>query len=529
MKHWRTALILLLVALILTSSGCSKKEGGEDQIPNGAMEPLSYSALIDSDGLFKVVGEVQNTGSKSLTQVAVKVTFYGASGVVLDEETSLLTAWILKPDQKWPFSVAARPGLPVADVDHYVVEIDDSSVEETDEQPYGDLVILSENSTASGGTYTVQGQVRNNGSQVAKLVRVVATFYDATGTVVADREQFVLGATATQLTPGEVASFSITVGETLGTYIAPRGAGDESQDTVLESLATQQVSGQPAGGEPADTAPGGDIASYETQADSSTTSSPTSGSGTCCSRSIGALDPKMPPGQLSPMGGWLSDAMDGTHVADPANRHCPRDLWILDMDWREQLHLIVNDMGYAAGAPYDPAAEAAFANFNDLDYLIMGQLTLDQQTDYVARVCEPPPWEGHCVGGDIIGRWTFKMELVDHHRGQVVVDDSVSWSGSIFRGLDTVKEMSRNLPSRYKAEYTSLSQVIQDYEGLPEAATLQPEKDPALSGEKMTVHLTDIKDYQGRLSQPWQWVVVKAESRAMVLMPSRLGTAAPLI
>jgi hypothetical protein len=56
-----------------------------------------------------------------------------------------------------------------------------------------------------------------------------------------------------------------------------------------------------------------------------------------------------------------------------------------------------------------------------------------------------------------------------------------------------------------------LDEVINDYERIPERATIEAEKDPIMSGKKMTVHVKDMRDNRGRTPQPWQRFLVKTE------------------
>jgi len=245
-----------------------------------------------------------------------------------------------------------------------------------------------------------------------------------------------------------------------------------------------------------------------------------SGGETCCWRFVGTLAPTMPPGQKYDWGGWIADAIDNPHL-DVSYLHCPLKVDVIYMPGREDTNTLIEAIGNVTGVLPDPEEQAILAQYLDIDYLFQGQIIVNEQTGFVEEECR----EGYqgaqdCTGGHILGSFTFKLQLVDHHRGVVVKEGQTSWVGAtqaiggkfrgIGAGLDQIKELSRT--------FKPLPQIIHDYEGLPEKATLElekdalgQEKDPIPAGEKMTIHLKDIVDYQGNTSQPWQWVIVKAE------------------
>jgi len=232
------------------------------------------------------------------------------------------------------------------------------------------------------------------------------------------------------------------------------------------------------------------------------TSSGGASGGTCCTRDVVRVAVKMPAGEEYDLGRWLGDSMTIPHVKAKHN-DCPLKLDFYD---------------YKADTSQDELLHKA-------DYLFLGEITVDEQTGYVPLTCEQSFYGEDCQGGQIVGRFTFKMQLVDNHRGEVLKEGQTSWTGKMFEGAGERK------PDKYEPyelgpiqtlsqSFGWLPEVIHKYEGLPEKATLEPEKDlekdPVQAGEKVTIHLKDIVDYQGYKSQPWQWVVVKAEKGQIV-------------
>lgn len=184
-----------------------------------ALEILSHSHFMDSIGSYHVVGEVQNNSSNKLDFVKVTGTFYNASGTVVDTDFTYTMIDTLLPGQKSPFEIFVLEESISATVDHYTVAVSDWDT--TSEEPYRGFSILSQStSTDVLGARHVVGEVKNTGTQEATYVQVVATFYDASGKVVAaeftytDPSTLVAGQTA----PFEVIVLSATQSTKIATY-----------------------------------------------------------------------------------------------------------------------------------------------------------------------------------------------------------------------------------------------------------------------------------------------------------------------
>jgi hypothetical protein len=125
-----------------------------------------------------------------------------------------------------------------------------------------------------------------------------------------------------------------------------------------------------------------------------------------------------------------------------------------------------------------------------LEYRFVGSLTIE----------ETPRMESS----------TLHMQLVDVHRGTVVKEGRITWHCVDWRAGACSQTLKDNVMTLAKS-FHPLDELIYNYERIPERATIEPEKDPIMSGKKMTVHLTDIRDSKGRTPQPWQRLLVKAE------------------
>jgi hypothetical protein len=195
---------------------------------------------------------------------------------------------------------------------------------------------------------------------------------------------------------------------------------------------------------------------------------------TCCLRTIAVL----PIGDTG-----LASAFESPLHRDCAKSKChPYD--IMSLSGREELERLIDEIGRVSGASPDPQSQKILAEYLDLDYLFAGTLSTS----------EAEGSEAH---------YTLRMQYFDHHHGQVVTQGHTSWTGSVSDGLDAVRTLALT--------FLPLDELMYDYERIPERASVDPEKSPIMAGKKMTIHLRDIVDKEGRSSQPWQRILVKAE------------------
>jgi hypothetical protein len=181
----RKAVYLLLILTMLTSA---------QLVPNALSQPenvkvVSYSYYIDSLGYLTVVGEIENTGTSTISRVIIAGLVTTADGSQLESSAQ---AWVrnLIPQQKAPFYMeflSQNSGIwsGISDIELQVVMADS-----TTNYLYPDLQVTSNKaiigtSSEDKGVYWVTGTIQNTGTQVAKNVRVIGTFYNSSGAVVA--------------------------------------------------------------------------------------------------------------------------------------------------------------------------------------------------------------------------------------------------------------------------------------------------------------------------------------------------------
>ena len=163
---------------------------------------VSYSWYIDSLGLLVVVGEVQNVGSSTVSSVILTGTASSSDGGKVQSNTQVYVTDLI-PNQKAPFywefyDQSNQNGGSWLHPDVSNIDISVYKADTTTDYLYPDVTVTSsQNSigtnrgtgptdqTADYGAYWVTGQIQNKGSQTATNVRLIGTFYNSSGAVVA--------------------------------------------------------------------------------------------------------------------------------------------------------------------------------------------------------------------------------------------------------------------------------------------------------------------------------------------------------
>ncbi|MGD6934549.1 MAG: FxLYD domain-containing protein [Candidatus Bathyarchaeia archaeon] len=204
--------LILLCALTLTcftalSSVQVKADSSDVKILSYSWYAAPTNDMATNAGDLVVVGEVQNVGTKNILAIHLNAIAY-VNGTQVDTTSFQPYGNNLKPGQKAPFYLDFLPEYSVTGDLSWVGNVTDvivyvGYIEYSDLEMYQGLTVSSENSTASG-VYSVVGSVQNTGSETIGDVRVVTTFYDASGTVVSLNYTEVL---SDSLAPGSSVSF----------------------------------------------------------------------------------------------------------------------------------------------------------------------------------------------------------------------------------------------------------------------------------------------------------------------------------
>ena len=138
-------------------------------------------SYIGDDGVYHVVGEIQNNLESPLNQVSVAVTLFDEEkNVLISKETRSLVNTIM-PEMRGPFDLIFSNINP-EQIKSYSLDLDYSISE-----PKGQVISItsSELSRDNHDNLIVSGTVENNGDITANTVAVIATLYDRNGNVAA--------------------------------------------------------------------------------------------------------------------------------------------------------------------------------------------------------------------------------------------------------------------------------------------------------------------------------------------------------
>lgn len=146
------------------------------------LDVLSHTGYLDYFGYYHVVGEVQNVGDEAVNFVKIEVTFYNSNDIVIDTRFDLTMLDVLLVNRKSPFDIVLLDTTQSAKVDHYNLNVMFSA---TDPIPIG-LEILTHNSYVDEiECMYIVGEIKNIAAEKALNVKVIATYYDEAGNVVA--------------------------------------------------------------------------------------------------------------------------------------------------------------------------------------------------------------------------------------------------------------------------------------------------------------------------------------------------------
>jgi hypothetical protein len=168
---------------------------------------IDFTDYDDASGGVVIVGTVHNKGSDKLENIEVSAELLDASGAVVGTgDDTLLPLATMEGDQTVPFQVTiASPGEGAERI-HVSVHADvyDPTGFHVFEPAEG---LAVEGDTLEQGTLGphVTGQVKNNGTQAATLVHVIAAGYDSEGNLVDTGTAFV----TSDIAAGETGTFDL--------------------------------------------------------------------------------------------------------------------------------------------------------------------------------------------------------------------------------------------------------------------------------------------------------------------------------
>jgi len=189
----------LLLALCVFEA---KAEATVSVLPN-------HTGWLDALGYYRVSGEVENVGDNAVKDVWITATFYDSGGNIIGTAYNHAHLKVLLPGRKSPFEVLLTTAA-ASRVHNYSLSV---VATQTDPIPEG-LEILSSNCYIDiTGSLIVNGSIKNIASDTAHTVKVVASFYNATGYVVATSYSYL---SSQDLGPNETATFEIILESNTG-------------------------------------------------------------------------------------------------------------------------------------------------------------------------------------------------------------------------------------------------------------------------------------------------------------------------
>jgi hypothetical protein len=178
------------------------------------VEPIGFGGLNawqNSAGGFVIVGQVINNTHIPLEFVRVQAQLYDAQDNVLGLQDVFVSSDRMAPGQTAPFALIFTEGLPPGTV-RYDLDASAQFSDPGQENFYGpeNFGVASQSGFDQSGALVINGQVRNEGSQTAILVKVIVTILDSQGKVVGTATTLV---DQQQLGTSETSGFLLTFNE----------------------------------------------------------------------------------------------------------------------------------------------------------------------------------------------------------------------------------------------------------------------------------------------------------------------------
>lgn len=144
---------------------------------------LSHTGYFHSGlGWYYVVGEVLNSGNQTLSDIQITTTFYNQSNDLVGTSSTYATVDTLLVGRTSPFKIVRSDLDQAAKIHNYSLSVSYSTTSPIPQK----LRILSNSTYTDGsGNLHIIGEIKNNGTAQAAFVRVIATYYNSTGGVVA--------------------------------------------------------------------------------------------------------------------------------------------------------------------------------------------------------------------------------------------------------------------------------------------------------------------------------------------------------
>jgi len=147
---------------------------------------INDQQYVSEDGIFHIVGEIENNSSVPLNQVVVMATLYDINNEVLNTMSTNSILETIMPGKKGPFDLVFTNGI-VSQIYRYSLNIEYRPAD----HKAGSLEILSSNAKRDMlDNFIIRGTVTNHDQRTANTIIVIATLYDKDGKVVATGKSY---------------------------------------------------------------------------------------------------------------------------------------------------------------------------------------------------------------------------------------------------------------------------------------------------------------------------------------------------
>jgi hypothetical protein len=199
----RAIVCLLIVFLVFSAlSLISVPQAASQPQPDSNIKVVNYNWYLDSYGYLDAVGEIQNTGTDTYSNVTLIGILSTADGSAAE---SYGMVWVtdLLPNQKAPFYMQFDAtntfygtfiGVEISKIDFTAYPS-----EKTNNYLYPDVSVSNSNGWVdTDGSFYVSGTVKNTGTKDAKNVFIAVTFYNSEGKIAG------VGVTNNPITPNPI-------------------------------------------------------------------------------------------------------------------------------------------------------------------------------------------------------------------------------------------------------------------------------------------------------------------------------------
>jgi hypothetical protein len=186
----------------------------------------THSGYINDYGYFYVVGEVQNIGDTPIENVNITATFYDSKGDFIALGNGSSTLEVILPGRKSPFEIILYSSLDSQKVYNYSLS---TTFSQAKTKPLG-LDITTNSSFTDANGFHITGEIKNIGSEFTSFVKVIATFYNASGYVIATKFSY---SDPKNLSPNQTATFEILLNTSVFTKVNHYTLEAESWDYAL--------------------------------------------------------------------------------------------------------------------------------------------------------------------------------------------------------------------------------------------------------------------------------------------------------